>query len=89
VSEYQLHLDADARHRNGTAQAVIDDGGRYTEEDVGQVVDSSRVPWRGQTLKAVVAVVLTVWLAVVVVLGAGGAFIIAGTTDNHRASRSP
>ena len=75
MSEYQLHLDADARHRNGTAQAVIDHAGRYTEEDVGQVVDSSRVPWRGQTLKAVVAVVLAVWLAVVVLLGAGGAFI--------------
>jgi hypothetical protein len=75
VSEYQLHLDADARHRNGTAQAAIEDAGRHTEEDVGQVVNSSRDPWRGQALKAVVAVVLAVWLAVVVLLGAGGAFI--------------
>jgi hypothetical protein len=76
VSEYQLNLDADARHRNGTAHAVIDDAGRYTEEDVGQVVDSSRVPWRGQTLNAVVAVVLAAWLAVVVLLGAGGNFVV-------------
>src|SRR5262249_46404478 len=63
------------RHRTGTAQAVIDNAGRHTDEDVGRVVDSSRGAWqitRFPNVKAAVAVVLALWLAVVVLLGAGG-----------------
>jgi hypothetical protein len=70
--------DTRALHRTGTAQAVIDNAGRHTDEDLGQAVDSSRGAWRIRgfpTMTTAVAVVLALWLAVVVILGAGGAFV--------------
>ena len=66
--------DAGAFHRTRPAPAVIETAGRHA----GQTVDSSRGalwlhgPW---TVKAFIAVVLVVWLAVVIFLGAQGAFV--------------
>jgi hypothetical protein len=62
----------------GTGTPVTDHLGRHTDEDVVQVVDSSRGALRIQeplTLKAAVAVVLAVWLAAVILLGARDAFV--------------
>ena len=55
----------------GTGTPVTDHLGRHTDEDVVQVVDSSRGALRIQaplTLKAAVAAVLAVWLAAVILL---------------------
>jgi hypothetical protein len=62
----------------GTGTPVTDHIGRHTNEDVVQVVDSSRDALQIQeslTLKAAVAVVLAVWLAAVILLGARDAFV--------------
>jgi hypothetical protein len=57
---------------------VIDFAGRLADEYVGQVVDASRGAWQipgFRTMTAAVAVVLALWLAVVLLLGAAGAFV--------------
>src|SRR6266404_1639729 len=62
----------------GTGTPVTDHLGRHIDEDVVQVVDSSRGALRIQaplTLKAAVATVLAVWLAAVILLGARDAFV--------------
>jgi hypothetical protein len=66
--------DAGAFHRTGPAPALVETAGRHA----GQTVDSSGgASWlHGHwTLNALVAVALVVWLAVVVLLGAQGAFV--------------
>ena len=74
MANLKNNLDARAFHRTGPAQAVIETAGRHA----GQTVDSSggasslHGPW---TMKAFVAVVLVVWLAGVIFLGAQGAFV--------------
>jgi len=79
------HPDADARHRIGKVQAVID-AGRRTDEHVGRVADSSRGARqisRFPNVKAAVAVVLALWLVVVVLLGAGGTFVVPPGTPPY------
>jgi hypothetical protein len=76
MADLKHYPDTGAWQQTGTAQAVIDNAGR-PGEDVGQI-DSSRGAWRipgFPTMKASVAVVLALWLAVVVLLGAAGAFV--------------
>jgi hypothetical protein len=78
MADHKQQAHVEPRHRTGTAPAVIDNAGRHTDGDVGRLVASSRVAWRipgFPTMKASVAVVLALWLAVVVLLGAGGAFV--------------
>jgi hypothetical protein len=67
-------LDAGTFHRTAPAPMLIETAGRHA----GQTVDSSGgAPWfHGHwTMKALVAVALVVWLAVVILLGAQGAFV--------------
>jgi hypothetical protein len=78
VADRKHDPDTKAGHQIGIGQAVMDNAGRHGEEDVDRVVDSSRSG--GQisgfpTVQAAVAVVLALWLAVVVLLGADGAFV--------------
>jgi hypothetical protein len=74
MANLKNYPDAGAFHRTGPAPAVIETAGRHA----GQTVDSSggaswlHGPW---AMKAFVAVVLVVWLAVVIFLGAQGAFV--------------
>jgi len=78
MADHNHYPDTDARHRTDKAQAVIDNAGRHADEDVDRVVDSSRGAWqifRFPNVKVAIAVVLALWLAVVVLLGANGAFV--------------
>ena len=69
MANLKNYPDAGAFQRTGPAPAVIETAGGHA----GQTVDSSggasslHGPW---TMKAFVAVVLVVWLAVVIFLGA-------------------
>jgi hypothetical protein len=86
MADFRHHPDTGARHRNEAAQAVIDTAGRPADEEVGRVADSSRGAGRipgFPTTKASVAVVLALWLAVVVLLGAGGAFVVPSGTPPY------
>jgi hypothetical protein len=74
MADRKHYPDTGAWHRARTAQAVINNAGPHADEDV----DSSRGAWQipgFPTMKASVAVVLAVWLGVVVLFGAGGAFV--------------
>jgi hypothetical protein len=78
MSDLKQFADSQAWNRNQAAQAVIDKAGHYSDNDAGKSAGSNR--GAGQThgfptMRMTVAAVLAVWLAVVVVLGAGGAFI--------------
>jgi hypothetical protein len=71
VAALNRYPETETRYRGSAAQAVID-------ADFGRVVVSRRGTGRMHgfgRIKASVGIVLALWLAVVVVLGAGGAFI--------------
>jgi hypothetical protein len=83
MAELKQFPDSQAWNRNETAQAVFDATGRSFDQGAGKDVDSTRGAGQtpgSPTMKMVVAVVLAVWLAAVVGLGASLAFISpAGT----------
>ena len=73
MASLKTYLDVQALPRNGTA--ATGDAVRRLDEHGGPVVASSHVTERIPAMRAFVAVVLALWLAGVVLLGAGGAFV--------------
>jgi hypothetical protein len=78
VEDLKHYPDTEARRRIDTAEAWSNNASRPADGDLGQFIDSSRGAGRIARLatgKALVAFVLALWLAGVVLLGAGGAFV--------------
>src|ERR1700756_4671275 len=74
MTDLEHSAETAAFHRTGTAVTER----RHTGDDAGQIVNPSGGDWRIQgllTVKVFVAVVLAVWLAAVILLGARGAFV--------------
>jgi hypothetical protein len=69
MAERRHYQDTDARYQTGMVQAVVDSPSRHAGKDAGQVAGENRFS------NVAVAVVLGLWLAVVVLLGAAGAFV--------------
>jgi hypothetical protein len=71
MADHRQHADVEPQYRTVTVPTLLDKAGRHPSEDGGQVAGSARFGnWN-----VVVAVVLGLWLAGVVLLGAAGAFV--------------
>jgi hypothetical protein len=74
MADVKHYAETGAFHRTGPAVTER----RHTGDDAGQIVNPSGGDWRIQgllTVKVFVAVVLAVWLAAVILLGARDAFV--------------
>ena len=78
MAEFNRNPDTEARTRTASAQAVMDHAIGQVDEETSLVADSSQGIWQNSgfsTARVSVAVVLGLWLAVVVLLGARGGFV--------------